>query len=179
MNRTTDSFALLRVCGCALMLIGLACIPLGCSREPKPSPKPVTLIAVREGLAVQHAEATPLLERISCPPSSGCLTSRVYRDGTLYYLVKPGDEAPPRWNRIARLSESGVASLEKLYASLCGKEDPVLGNDSGSDRHRVHVPGCTQEFVVTGIPAGGLAPIQQANELINTSVIPGSGGPSH
>lgn len=161
-----------------LLLTALSCVALGCSRTRKEGPKPVALTAATEGLSAQHAAATPVLERISCPPRSNCLTSRVYRDGTLYYLLEPADAAPPRWNRIARMSSDGVQKLEKLYASLCGKEDPVLGNDSGSDHHRVSVPGCTAEFVVTGIPAGELAPIQQVTEIINTSIIPGSGGGS-
>lgn len=167
-----------------LMVAALLCALPGCSRagnsppERKVEPKPVQLMTIVEGLSPKHLGGPPILERISCPPRANCLTSRVYRDGTLYYLMDPSDAAPPRWNRIARLSPAGIESLEKLYVSVCGKEDPVLGNDAGSDRHRVNVPGCTQEFVITGIPAGGLAPLQGATDIINKSVIPGSGGPA-
>jgi len=164
--------------GCVLMLAVSGCAPFGCSRDRKPEPAPVQWMTAKDGLSGEHQGATPMLERTSCPPRASCLTSRVYRDGTLYYLKEASDAGPARWNRIAQLTTAGVQSLEKLYASLCGKEDPVLGNDVGSDRHRVSVPGCTHEFVVTGIPSGELAPIQQATELINSSVIPGSGAPA-
>lgn len=115
------------------------------------------------------------MEKVNCPPRSMCLTSRVYRDGTLYYLVAvKGAEAAVRWNPIGRLSSEGVESLDKLYASLCGQVDPVMANDTGSELHRVNVPGCAQEFVVTGIPSGNLARIREATDIINRSIQPGS-----
>ncbi len=108
---------------------------------------------------------------VSCPPGGPCLTSRVYPDGALYYLAEePG--AAAHWNPIAQLSSEGTHALEALYAELCGRTDPVMANDSGSVLHRVTSPGCTREFVVTGIPSGDLARIGEATDIINRSVQP-------
>jgi hypothetical protein len=168
-------------CRALLLLLAFCCAAFGCSRAAGPASgslpdaKPMELTPVVDGLLPQHRGEAPIVEKVSCPPRSDCLTSRVYRDGTLYYLVDAGGTEPSkRWRMIARITPQGVESLEKLYASLCGKVDPVLGNDAGSELHRVTVPGCTQEFVVTGIPSGGLARIGEANDIINRSVIPGS-----
>jgi hypothetical protein len=148
-------------------MLALLWVSAGCSRKPKA----LQLTPATDGLPQQHLRETPLLERLSCPPRADCHTSRVYRDGTLYYLAEAKDAGTAtRWTWIGMLSPEGVQSLERLYVSLCAEVDPVLGNDAGSDVHRVTVPGCTREFVITGIASGGLAPIEQATNIINGSM---------
>jgi hypothetical protein len=178
----------------ALLLAATLGLTLGCSRQPRSSPEsradgppqvaetpgatgaaqqPATLTPVVDGLTPLHLREPPVVERVSCPPQASCLTSRVYGDGTLYYLVGSEDAATTRrWNRIGQLTPEGVRKLQELYASLCGQVDPVLANDAGSDRHRVSVPGCNSELTVTGLPSGGLAPIAQVDDILARSMRP-------
>ena len=156
----------------AMLLCGAGCDSLGLGFVRVPA-APLQLTPVSEGLRTEHTTGAPLVEMVSCAPGGVCLTSRVYRDGTLYYLAEePGGGAPTRWNPIAQLTAEGTQSLEDLYVELCGRTDPVLGNDAGSVLHRVTSPGCTQEFVVTGVPEGDLARISEATDIINRSVRP-------
>lgn len=157
----------------AIALAVLLWAVTGCQRAGSgatEAPQPLHLTPVVEGLRPGHTGAPPLVEMVSCPPGGPCLTSRVYRDGALYYLAdEPGGVA--HWNPIAQLSPEGTRSLEALYAELCGRTDPVMADDHGSMLHRVTSPGCTQELVVTGIPSGELARIEEATDIINRSIL--------
>ncbi|MBI5536993.1 MAG: hypothetical protein HY898_30005 [Deltaproteobacteria bacterium] len=158
-------------------MVALCLAVIGCSRgkDGGAGSKPIAWSPVVPGLAPEHTTQTPFLEKVYCAPrtdvrTADCLTSRVYEDGALYYLAPSKD----RWNAVGRVSSKGVQELQGLYASLCGKQDPVLANDSGSEVHRVRVPGCSQEFVVTGVASGDLAPISQSTVILNRSMVPGS-----
>ncbi len=166
----------------AAVLLGLT---LGCSQpgpsvDEPPVQKSMKLTPVVDGLSPAHRAEVPLLEMVAyTPPSTRpgeptAHTSRVYRDGSYYLLQSAEGAGAGRWAYLSSVKPEGITRLEELFGAVCEGSDPLYGNDEGGSVYRVTTPGCTREFVVTGVPSGDLARLADVTDIIshNMNTIP-------
>jgi len=130
-----------------------------------------------EGLKPQHQEELPLFEKTYVPPSYGNhLVSRVYADGSLYYLSHSGDnclnDPDEKWNFISSVSEKGVfgirAILEKCNNLPIASSSSA--NTSGAFIWKIPREGQIQKIVLFGLPEGELKIFNEIDLLVNTNI---------
>lgn len=85
----------------------------------------VKLIKNTDGLKPQHISDMPLFEKVYMPLEYGDkLISRVYNDGSLYYLTQAREDFEyvvkgEEWNFIGCLSEKGIKEIELRIDTIC------------------------------------------------------------
>ncbi len=133
-------------------------------------------IEVSDGIQPAHQSQSPVLEQVLCAPEKdGCETSRIYPDGSLYFLVSPSDSIPdPLWVRITRIKPTGVAEILALLERICAvaQEPTPQGGDQGSATYRIHTDHCERELLITGVPSGAFQDLAQLPTLINGNLLP-------
>lgn len=91
----------------------------------------IQLIQNTDGLKSLHKAQLPLFEKIYMPPEYGDkLVSRVYHDGSLYYLTQPRTEVgyvvkDQKWAFIGLLSEKGIKEIKLKIDTICKKSRQV------------------------------------------------------
>jgi hypothetical protein len=137
------------------------------------------LIKNTEGLKPQHQVEPPLFEKTYIPPSIGNhLVSRVYADGSLYYLSHSGnnclDDPDEKWNYISSVSEKGVLGIRAILEKCCNLPIAVAAsaNSSGAVIWKIPQEGHIQKIAVFGVPEGNLKIFDEIDFLVNTNIQP-------
>ena len=133
-----------------------------------------------EGLKPQHLDETPLFEKTYVPPSFGNhLVSRVYADGSLYYLSHSGDnhclnDPDEKWNYISSVSEKGVLGIRTLLEKCDNLPiaASMSANASGAFTWKIPREGHIQKIVLFGIPDGDWKIFNDIDTLVNTNIQP-------
>jgi hypothetical protein len=102
----------------ALLVSGVALAGPGVEAPSASKEKPV-ISSIQAGLAREHAEQTPLLDRIAHGRQGAYKASRTYRDGTNYKIFQgspgtPGYQTEPAWKPFITVTPSGIAQLETV-----------------------------------------------------------------
>ncbi|NQU52324.1 MAG: hypothetical protein HQ522_07265, partial [Bacteroidetes bacterium] len=100
----------------------------------------IQFIQNNNDLKLNHQNETPLFEKINIPPDYGSrLVSRVYTDGSLYYLSQAREsdssmDMNESWNFISTVSASGINKIRKTLAKCCEIKSNVKpgGNIKGA-----------------------------------------------
>jgi len=132
-----------------------------------------------EGLKPHHQGKTPLFEKTYIPPSFGNhLVSRIYADGSLYYLSHSGNEClndpDEKWNYISSISEKGVLGIRAILEKCCNL--PIAAsasaNASGAVIWKIPREGQIQKIVLFGVPEGDLKIFHEIDLIVNTNIQP-------
>lgn len=135
------------------------------------------LIKNIEGLKPQHQEEVPLFEKTYIPPSFGNhLVSRVYADGSLYYLSHSGNnclnDPNEKWNYISSVSEKGVLGIGSILEKCSNL--PIAAstsaNASGAVIWKIPREGHIQKIVLFGVLEGDLKIFNEIDFLVNTNI---------
>ncbi|BBE17114.1 hypothetical protein AQPE_1263 [Aquipluma nitroreducens] len=136
------------------------------------------LVKNTKGLKPQHQAEAPLFEKTYVPPSFGNhLVSRVYADGSLYYLSHSGEssclnDADEKWNYISSVSEKGVLGI-RVILEKC-RNLPIAAstsaNASGAVIWKIPLEGRIQKIEVFGVPEGDLKIFNEIDLLVNTNI---------
>jgi hypothetical protein len=135
------------------------------------------LVKNTEGLKPKHQGEAPLFEKTYIPPSFGNhLVSRVYADGSLYYLSHTGNnclnDPDEKWNYISSVSEKGVFGI-RVILERCSKlpmTASTSANASGAVIWKIPREGQIQKFVLFGVPEGDLKIFNEIDLLVNTNI---------
>ena len=136
------------------------------------------LVKNTKGLKPQHQAEAPLFEKTYVPPSFGNhLVSRVYADGSLYYLSHSGtntcmNNPDEKWNYISSVSEKGILGIRDILDN-CSKlptASPTLANVSGAIIWKIPREGQIQKFVIFGVPEGDFKIFNEIDLLVNTNI---------
>ena len=138
------------------------------------------LISTIEGLKPRHQQEFPLFEKTYIPPSYGNpLVSRIYADGSLYYLsqtvnVENDSEAGKKWKFISAVTEKGLVQLKTLLTEAFKLENknPPSGNSMGSCIWKMVRDNQIKETIVLGIPAGSYKIFDEIDSAINFNIQP-------
>jgi len=137
------------------------------------------LIKNTEGLKPQHQVEPPLFEKTYVPPSFGNhLVSRVYADGSLYYLSHSGnnglDDPDEKWNYISSVSEKGILGIRNILENCdnLAIAASTSANDSGAVIWKIPCKGRIRKFVIFGVPDGDLNILHEIDLLVNTNIQP-------
>ncbi len=131
-----------------------------------------------EGLKTKHQAELPLFEKTYIPPSYGDhLLSRVYADGSLYYLSHSGEnhclnDPDERWNYISSISEKGVLGIRALL-DKCGNlpiAASMSANASGAFTWKIPREDHIQRIVLFGLPDEDLKIFDEIDLLVNTNI---------
>lgn len=133
-----------------------------------------------KGLKPYHQEEIPLFEKTYIPPSIGNhLISRVYADGSLYYLSHSGEstcvnDTDEKWNYISSVSEKGVLGIRAILEKCCNLPIAVAAsaNSSGAVIWKIPQEGRIQKIAVFGVPEGDLKIFDEIDFLVNTNIQP-------
>ncbi len=134
----------------------------------------IQFIETTEGLKAEHKNISPLLEKVFCPPQSiTCETSRVYPDGSLYFLME--DEAGKQmWGLLTTVKPAGLKQLEDLFDACCAIKTPpdANQNDLGSTIYRFNSSKCQKEVLIRGISYGKYEELMEVTNIINGNLMP-------
>lgn len=137
------------------------------------------LIKNIEGLKPQHQVEVPLFEKTYIPPSFGNhLVSRIYADGSLYYLSHSGNnglnDPDEKWNYISSVSVKGVLGIRDILEKCCNL--PIAAstsaNASGAVTWKIPCEGRIQKIVLFGVPEGDLKIFNEIDLLVNKNIQP-------
>lgn len=135
------------------------------------------LIKNTEGLKPHHQVENPLFEKTYVPPGFGNhLVSRLYADGSLYYLSHSGNnclnDPDEKWNYISSVSEKGVTGIRAILEKCCelAETTPASANDAGAVIWKIPCEGKNHKIVIPGIPEGDLQIFHEIDLLINTNI---------
>jgi len=131
-----------------------------------------------KGLKPQHQEEIPLFEKTYIPPSIGNhLVSRVYADGSLYYLSHSGEssclnDTDEKWNYISSVSEKGVLGIRDILKKCYNLPLAVsaVANASGATIWKIPRDGRILRIEIFGVPEGDLKIFNEIDFLINTNI---------
>lgn len=130
-----------------------------------------------QGLKPKHQEELPLFEKAYVPPSFGNhLVSRVYSDGSLYYLSHSGNnclnDPDEKWNYISSVSEKGVLGIRAILEKCSNL--PIAAstsaNASGAVIWKIPRAGQIQKIVLFGVLGGDLKIFNEIDLLVNTNI---------
>lgn len=132
-------------------------------------------LAISTGLKDQHQKEKPLFEKLYfAPRSNSGLISRLYNDGSLYYLTenKLDKTTGQFWIYISSVSEKGIILIQSIIESFLkhSVEMPDSGNTSGSVIWRFYFGATVQETKVMGIPAGTYRILTEIDDAVNANI---------
>lgn len=131
------------------------------------------------GLKLHHQKENPLFEKTYIPPLRGAkLVSRVYADGSLYYLSRENypetlESKETHWNFISSVSGIGIELIKNLLEKGCGinHEIPPSGNSMGAVMWKISCESGIREIVIPGIPSGKFRIFSDIDEAVNSNII--------
>lgn len=131
------------------------------------------------GLKLHHQKENPLFEKTYIPPLRGAkLVSRVYADGSLYYLSRENPpenlESPPQhWNYISSVSGKGTELIKEMLVLCCSMnaEIPSSGNSMGAVMWKISCKNGIREMIIPGIPSGKYRIFLDIDEAINANIM--------
>lgn len=111
------------------------------------------------GIKSHHHQESLLFEKEYFPPDYGeKLISRLYSDGSLYYLSQVekshSDDIVKKWNFISTVSEKGLKQILAILKKCCkvSTEVKVSGNSTGTVIWRIQCTKKVKEIIILGIP---------------------------
>jgi len=121
-----------------------------------------------KGLKEKHKKEQPLFEKTYTPPSYGDkMVSRLYRDGSLYFL------SPQKtWAVISVLTSEGLDEMNIVLAKCYQLKTRHVrdGNIQGSVSWKLFPENEMKEIFVVGIPDKGFDAFQKINHILNTKM---------
>lgn len=137
-----------------------------------------SLIGNANGLKPHHLNELPLFEKTYLPPDYGDkLISRVYPDGSLYYLTQPrlqekSNPETEKWNFIATVTQKGIAEIQKILEKCSEVDSEVVhgGNVRGAVIWKIVHFNHIHEVVIAGIPEGKFRIFQELDPIISTNL---------
>lgn len=135
----------------------------------------VQLIQVTDGLKDEHVSDKPLLEKTYIPPQYGeRLVSRIYDDGSLYYLSETetrdnGIKTDGKWNFITKISDKGIEKINNKLEK-CRSFKSVIRNDRislGEFVWKIKMDSGYKVLLVFGIPEGRYNVLNEIEDVIN------------
>lgn len=136
----------------------------------------VKLIKNTEGLKPQHITEIPLFEKVYMPLEFGDkLISRVYNDGSLYYLTQARDDfdyvvTGEEWNYIGCLSEKGIKEIELKINTIC-KNIPQVSLQNQTIYEicwKLNCNGEMREFVILDVSNDPNEMFDEITEIVNS-----------
>lgn len=139
-----------------------------------------SLIKNANGLKPHHPIELPLFEKTYLPPDYGDkLISRVYADGSLYYLTLPrlqekSNPETEKWNFIATVTEKGISEINNVLKECCNVETEIAkgGNIRGSVIWKIIKGEIIHEVAIAGIPQGKTLLFKEIDRIIETNLKP-------
>lgn len=137
------------------------------------------LLEYTTGLKLHHQKENPLFEKTYIPPLRGAkLVSRVYADGSLYYLSRENHpetmESPDlHWNYISLVSGKGMELIKNMLGIGCGINDqiPSSGNSMGAVMWKISCENGIREMIIPGIPSGKYRIFLDIDEAVNANIM--------
>lgn len=144
--------------------------------QPPPKKMDNPTITAIEGLAPQHSEQAPILERIGLGRGSYKPDiSRVYADGA-YYMLFQNKENQDVWFKLSEMTLVGIAQLIPLLDNeliVFLDKTPNLGPGQGKTIWRVHTDCAYYEVVTAAGVYDNLPPIiKKIDDTINQHLLP-------
>lgn len=121
-----------------------------------------------EGLKVEHKNEQPLFEKIYTPPAYGDkMVSRLYCDGTLYYLSPLGI-----WTLISILTTEGLNEMNKVLKDCFQLSTTKVsdGNIQGSISWKLFSKNEMKEIIISGLPDKDFDYFQKIENILNTKM---------
>ena len=131
------------------------------------------------GLKHNHQNETPLFEKNNIPPDYGSrLVSRVYADGSLYYLSQAREsdsstDMDENWNFISTVSGSGINKIRKTLAKCCEMSSNIKsgGNIKGAVIWKIQCEKELMEIIIVGIPEEKYEIFDEIDNLISSNML--------
>jgi len=131
------------------------------------------------GLKLHHQKENPLFEKTYFPPLRGAkLVSRVYADGSLYYLSRENqpenlESEEKHWNYISSVSGKGIQLIKNMLGIGCKINDeiPPSGNSMGTVMWKISCENGIREMIIPGIPSGKYRIFLDIDEAINANIM--------
>ncbi|MBN2635899.1 MAG: hypothetical protein JXR61_06490 [Prolixibacteraceae bacterium] len=135
-------------------------------------------IDIKKGLKEDHLSASPLFEKIYTPPGYGNdMISRLYNDGSLYYLVStPGSsnnsEHDSSWGYVSSIDNEGVMKIVDLLKQCCEIDfnEKAPGNLPGLVKWKFLCYDTIKQVDVKGIPDGDEKLFNKIDYLVSTHI---------
>ncbi len=135
-------------------------------------------IKIKKGLKEEHLNMSPLFEKVYTPPGYGeDMISRLYRDGSLYYLIDNEDAYEETivndiWGYVSKIQSEGVELITSLLEKCCEtvfvqKEE---GNLPGVTKWKFFCGDKIKEVVIRGLPVGNEKLFTEIDNLISTKI---------
>jgi hypothetical protein len=136
----------------------------------------VILIKNTDGLKPQHISEMPLFEKVYTPLEYGDkLVSRVYNDGSLYYLTQDRENFEyvvkgEEWKFIGYLSEKGIKEIKLKIDAICKNILPIsLQNNAFYELHwKMNCKGEMHEFVISDVSHDQNEMFDEITEIVNS-----------
>jgi hypothetical protein len=134
----------------------------------------IQLIKTTSGLKDIHQEELPLFEKTYVPPGIGNKhISRLYADGSLYYLISSGREEngheSERWNYISSVTENGLSGIKDLLNVVCNIKvnRNFAANNMGAIIWKITCDNQIKEYIIAGLPEEENKIFTEIDSLIN------------
>lgn len=138
----------------------------------------IQFIKIKKGLKEEHLDMNPLFEKIYTPPGYGeDMISRLYRDGSLYYLIDNEDASEETivndtWGYVSKIQGEGVELISNLLEKCCEtvfvkKEE---GNLPGMIKWKFFCGDKIKEVVIRGLPVENEKLFSEIDELVSTRI---------
>jgi hypothetical protein len=134
----------------------------------------IQFIKTTKGLKDVHQEEFPLFEKTYVPPGLGNKhISRLYADGSLYYLISSGRDEngheSENWNYISAVTENGLAGIQELLHSVCNLKinRNFSGNNMGAIIWKITCNNQVKEYIIAGLPDDDSKIFTDIDSLIN------------
>lgn len=136
-------------------------------------------IDIKKGLKEEHQNARPLFEKVYTPPGYGNdMISRLYNDGSLYYLVS--DPNFPKkyvqesaWRYISNVDTEGIISIKNLLKKCCeiDFQEKAPGNLPGLVTWKFFCDNKIKQVDIKGIPKGDEKYFDKIDNLVSTHIL--------
>ena len=135
-------------------------------------------IEIKKGLKEEHININPLFEKVYMPPGYGeDMISRLYNDGSLYYLIKDSnpsenEKQDSSWGYISYIEEEGMNMILILIERCCeiNFREKMQGNLPGLIRWKLLCNNRIKQVDVRGIPSGDEKLLAEIDDIVSTRI---------
>jgi len=135
-------------------------------------------IDIKKGLKEDHLSVSLLFEKVYTPPGYGNeMISRLYNDGSLYYLVSNPDsstnsEQDSSWAYVSSIDNEGIIMIKNLLKKCCEIDfnEKAPGNLPGLVKWKFLCDNKIKQVDVKGIPEGDEKLLNEIDTLVSTHI---------
>ncbi len=135
-------------------------------------------IEIKKGLKEEHININPLFEKVYTPPGYGeDMISRLYNDGSLYYLIKDSNPSNHKnqnfsWGYISYIEEEGMDMINNLIERCCkiNFHEKRPGNLPGLIKWKFLCNNKIKQVDVKGIPEGDEKLFAEIDNVVSTRI---------